>query len=187
MTGSSQGGERGARPTGVLRSSGGGTRTHNLTVNSRSLCRLSYPGPWCVEMRRASLQGRVRQTRTLAAGWRSAGPRAGLDRLLHLRVQRPDLAENMLALAGKVADPGSPLLASPADRALQASQLEQPALLLQMLRADLARPGRAGHEIGHDLGQLLVVGRQPAQRHLGLPGEVAGGPAVALAGQMLIG
>jgi hypothetical protein len=24
--------------------SGGGTRTHNLTVNSRSLCRLSYPG-----------------------------------------------------------------------------------------------------------------------------------------------
>jgi hypothetical protein len=25
-------------------SSGGGTRTHNLTVNSRSLCLLSYPG-----------------------------------------------------------------------------------------------------------------------------------------------
>jgi hypothetical protein len=25
-------------------SSGGGTRTHNITVNSRALCQLSYPG-----------------------------------------------------------------------------------------------------------------------------------------------
>ena len=27
------------------RSSGGGTRTHNPSINSRMLCRLSYPGP----------------------------------------------------------------------------------------------------------------------------------------------
>ena len=39
----------------ALKSSGGGTRTHNPSVNSRMLCRLSYPGPsadcatsdWC--------------------------------------------------------------------------------------------------------------------------------------------
>jgi UDP:flavonoid glycosyltransferase YjiC (YdhE family) len=28
-----------------LKSSGGGTRTHNRSINSRELCRLSYPGP----------------------------------------------------------------------------------------------------------------------------------------------
>ena len=37
---SSSQGDCATEPTG----SGGGTRTHNLAVNSRSLCQLSYPG-----------------------------------------------------------------------------------------------------------------------------------------------
>src|ERR1700730_5076759 len=40
-------------PHSMGASSGGGTRTHNLTVNSRSLCRLSYPGLWATGSGRA--------------------------------------------------------------------------------------------------------------------------------------
>ena len=43
--------EIGGNPSrGICRagSSGGGTRTHNTSVNSRVLCQLSYPGIWCL-------------------------------------------------------------------------------------------------------------------------------------------
>src|ERR1700730_5920111 len=52
-------------PNSMGASSGGGTRTHNLTVNSRSLCRLSYPGLWSIQLPDYRVSGAGHQRRQL--------------------------------------------------------------------------------------------------------------------------
>lgn len=84
-----------------------------------------------------------------------------------------DLVPNLFTLAGEVANLQSPLLTRAADRPVEACLLQDQALLLQLLGRNLAGTSRSGDEIGHDAGQLRIVGGESAQRHFGLTRQMA--------------
>jgi hypothetical protein len=109
-----------------------------------------------------------------------------LDRPLDAGVEGADLAHHALSLPGQVGDAGCVLLLGSADGALEAGALEEETLLLKVFGPDLLDPAGASYQVLHDPGQFLVIGIQSGQRHLGLPGQVSGGPAETLAGQVLV-
>src|SRR5215208_5853234 len=94
-------------------SSGGGTRTHNPSVNSRMLCRLSYPGSGGASPRRRSIVG------ARAVEWHLRS-RSGNADATRLRQAMADGVEYDLALGRELAHALSPADPGARDQAVEA-------------------------------------------------------------------